>query len=528
MSRPSVWRSPWVRAGIVALVLGAYFLFKAQSGPPGDDAIKIVPRNAYVYLHVNLDRGSDQYEKAAKLAAGFPGFPALRATVLGRLAGSSTRSLDFAEDVRPWLGGEAAFALIPSSRGVAGSVIIVETEDRSGATRFLDRIAGTPRTSTYNGVPLRAYERDFFAAFVGDLLVVGQEQPVKRTIDTERGKVSSLDSSSVASEARDPLPEDRVLDAYASAEGVTRLLARQGGLIGQVGLVLSNPALRSAALAVTAGDRGLEIVERSSLDPKLARRGQGLGALPPFKRGLVDEVAQDSLVYLGLKDLYRAFGRFENQVRVNAPPIAAALDRFLRRIRRRGGVDLRRALLPLLRGEAAFWVSPGFPVPVAGLLVDGVDDRKARDAMARLQGPLARSVNTSRSRQAATFKQTRIDGADAFSIRLSPAIDLTYAVFDGKLVIGTGPAAIKQVRSGDRSLEDSELHDATLGKVPGSASSVLFLSLDRLLGLAERTGLGADPGYAEVRDDLRRLKALGATVRSTNDHLEARIALAIQ
>jgi Protein of unknown function (DUF3352) len=527
MPRPSPWRSPWLRAGLVAVAVVAYILLKALSGPPGDDAIEVVPRSAYVYVHVDLDRGSDQYEKGAKLAAGFPGFSALVQNAIGSLARSAGRPLDYEDDVEPWLGDEAALALVPSSRGVAGSVAIVASRDRIAATRFLDRLGRTARAGEHRGVPLRVYGRDFVAAFAGDLLLIGQRGPVQQSIDTWKGRVQSLASNTAADDALDPLPDDRLAYAYASEVGVERLLARQRGFLGQLGLVLSNPALRSAALAVVAKDDGAQIVERSSLDPKQSGRSRGIAALPPFKRTLGGELPKDSLLYLGLNDLYRAFGRFEDQVRVNAPAVARGLDRFLRRIRSRGGVDVRRRLLPLLRGEAAFWVQPGLPLPVAGLLVEGVDEKKAKDAMARLQGPLARSVNTRRGRQAVTFKQRRIEGVDAFSIRLSPAIDLTYAVFDGKLVIGTAPGAVRQVKESGDGLPDAEFYGETLGKVPERASSVLFLNLDRLLGLAERAGLGADPGYADVRDDLRRLKALGATVRSTKDHSETRIAIAI-
>jgi hypothetical protein len=527
MPRPSSRRSLWLPVALVALAVGAYLLIKAVSGSPGDDAIKLVPRSAYVYVHVDLDRGSDQYKQGAKLASGFPGFPVLIETGIRRLARASGRSLDYAADVKPWLGDEAAMALVPSARGVAGSVAILATRDRVAATRFLDRVGHSARPSSYRNVPLRIYGGDFVSAFVGDFLLVGQRGPVEAAIDTDQGRRERLSSSSIAKRALDPLPDGRLAYAYASADGVERLLARRSGFLGQVGLVLSNPALRGAGFALVARDKGAEIVERSSLDPKLSGRSQGIAALPPFKRTLVGEISKDSLLYLGLNDLDRAFGRFEAQVRVNAPGVAAGLDRFLSRMKRRGGFDLRRRLLPLLRGEAALWVQPGLPLPVAGLLINGVDEKKARDAMARLQGPLARSVSTRRSRQAVTFRQRRIEGVDAFSMRMSSAIDLTYAVFDGKLVIGTDPAAVRQVKKSGDSLRSSEFYGGTLGKVPQSASSVLFLNLDRLLGLAERAGLGADPGYADIRDDLRRLKALGATVSSTRDHSETRIAIAI-
>ena len=64
------------------------------------------------------------------------------------------------------------------------------------------------------------------------------------------------------------LPADRVADAWASADGVRRLLAPQGGVLGAAGVLLDQPGLKGAGVGLVAHDKGARIVVRSELDPK--------------------------------------------------------------------------------------------------------------------------------------------------------------------------------------------------------------------------------------------------------------------
>ena len=43
--------------------------------PPADDAIQLVPQDALAYVHLNVDRDTEQYEDAAKVSERFPESP---------------------------------------------------------------------------------------------------------------------------------------------------------------------------------------------------------------------------------------------------------------------------------------------------------------------------------------------------------------------------------------------------------------------------------------------------------------------
>ena len=122
----------------------------------------------------------------------------------------------------------------------------------------------------------------------------------------------------------------------------------------------------------------------------------------------------------------------------------------------------------------------------------------------------------------------RIGGVRAFSLQLTPLLSLSYAVFDGKLVVSTAPGGIRAVVEDRRPLTDDGAFDDTLAGRPRQVTSLVFLDFDQLLDLAEATGLGADPRYLAVREDLRKVRALGGYSSSSGRQTTAEITLQIK
>src|SRR5437764_11034433 len=56
-----------------------------SSGPPADEAARLVPSNALVYVHLSTDTGRGATSTALKLAQRFPSFGRLRNSLLRRL-----------------------------------------------------------------------------------------------------------------------------------------------------------------------------------------------------------------------------------------------------------------------------------------------------------------------------------------------------------------------------------------------------------------------------------------------------------
>src|SRR5947207_4135128 len=87
--------------------------------------------------------------------------------------GAPLGSFDFTTDVRPWLGKEAAFALLNTASTTAGSLILLDVRNRARAQAFLDRSGATPVRS-YRGVTELRYRPGTVLSFVRHYLAIGQ------------------------------------------------------------------------------------------------------------------------------------------------------------------------------------------------------------------------------------------------------------------------------------------------------------------------------------------------------------------
>ncbi len=93
------------------------------------------------------------------------------------------------------------------------------------------------------------------------------------------------------------------------------------------------------------------------------------------------------------------------------------------------------------------------------------------------------------------FEEQEIDGVAVRSVQASPTVNLSYAVFDGKLVISTDPAGVERVL-GDGGLAGFRAVRAGDNGLPDEVSALVFLNLDELFGQVTRTDLVEDPFFA--------------------------------
>ena len=311
----------------------------------------------------------------------------------------------------------------------------------------------------------------------------------------------------------------------------------------------------------------------------MPRRGSSRRSLPSIPRS-PRLLSPETLAYLGLGDPASSIEDLFTQAIADAPGVATGFDELIDDLQKTGKLDVQSELLPLLEGEAAFTVQPappvgsgegaggseeepevpgedigetrpgetpadellppeGSPVPPGVVAPSGVpyllfvaedvDETAAREALAKLQGPLAGALDPAEGLQAPVFEDREIEGIQARSLRLSRTVDLTYAVFDGRLVIATDPRGIAQVANArDESLADTVAYrDATDG-LPEEPSLLAYFNVADLLALAEREGLGEDPAYAFFAADARRLSALALAVEQGETTLDTTIRVPVE
>jgi hypothetical protein len=448
-------RAALTLAAVAVLALAAGLLAaRGEDAPPEDDAARLVPAGALLYVHLSTDPDRAPDRRLAAFVQKLPALGRLRDSVAGGIA---TRPLDNERDVRPWLGDELAYAAVSP----VDSVVLAAVADRDEAEALVDRIGDLDGAERYEGVPVLVSGRTAIA-FVGGFLALGTEAAVR-------------------------------------AAGVRELLARRDGALGMLGALLDRPGLTAVGASLTAEEDGLRAH---------VRLAGGAPRDAAFERVLLERVPEAAAAHAGIRGAQR-FGRLLGRLGMQRP-----LERLGYALAEEAGIELERDLLAPLSGELAIAVTAGEAgAPVVTLKARTADPRRTGSALARLQEPLARRLAVPGTLPA--FQPVSIGGREAFTLRVTPELAPSYGVAEGSVVISTAPAGLEPPRG---TLAAARGFDATIGEVPDATDSLVFLDLRALLALGEHTGLTAIPGLAAARDDLSRVRAAGAVITADPAH----------
>jgi hypothetical protein len=498
----------------------------AKECAPPNDTIAFVPADAALYAHLTIDRDSHQYELVRDF---FDQIPDIRQQLIGTgLPSPAGAPVNLADQVAPWAEQDLALTLVPGPAKSTLPVYVVGVGDREEADRFLAGIAppGEPTSSEQDGASVSVYGGGFATAYSGDQLLFGNESAVRAALQSEAGKVERLEDSDQDA-VRAELPEVRFAEIYLSRAGVQRLLVGRRGPATQLATFVDYGATNAVAASATARDDGLEVNLVSRLDPNLLKQSPTFfGELPKFEPDLADEAGDRALGYIGLGDVGPTLAKVLESAGPNAQGLAGSLRAQAQRLQEEAGVDPVKDLLPALGGQAALIAEPTDGVPIASLIVEGVDEDKVNQALAGLQGPLLRSLGTRGGTTSPKVEQSEEDGVTVSSVQVSPTVNLSYAVFDGKLVISTEPAGIAQVSSDEDGLAGSDAFERATDDLPGKVSALVFLNLDELFGQVGRTDLIEDPLFASLSVYLDNLRSAAIAVTSGDDQLKSELFIA--
>jgi Protein of unknown function (DUF3352) len=530
---------------------------------PDDDSDDLVPADSLAYVHVTIDPDSDQYEELSALIDEVPG---LAQQAIGRalalVPGSAGSPAAYNREIRPWFGGQAAVAIVPSGGG-AEQVQLLEEGDSERARKYASSLAaGGAQKDDYHGVEISTDERGLSTASVGGFLAIGTADGVRQVVDASEGVdgARSLSDEDVAEDVRDDLPPERFAEAFVSKDGIERLIAGERGPLSSLEPFVDAGASRGAGISLGVSDGGLEVAVRSDLDPERSKADPGFfAAFPAFEPKLVQRLGDDALGYVGIGDPGKTVRELIAQAAAEAPGLAEAFTELAERLRDLGEVNIERQLLPALGGEAAFGLEPGPegnvpseptttvpaptpegleggpapvvpdepPVPVLQFLAEGVDSDKARKALANLQTPIAEALGSETSLQAPVFDRRELEGVEVQTLRVSPTVNLTYALADDRLAIATQPSGVEEVIRGEGGLNESDAYERATDDFPSEPSFLIYLNLTGLIRLGEREGLAEDPNYALFAQEIQTLEALGLAVDSGAEQIDtdARLVL---
>jgi len=489
----------------IAAVIGVASLVSGKSSSHTDHAIALVPTNALLYAHLEVHRDSTQWHNARRVLDKLPALGRLTNQALGSLAaGRTPQQLD--AELRPWLGDEAALALLPSGRQ-ATSLILLKVGDLQRAKSFLAG-AGHAQITLYRNTQVRLF-KTLAAAFIGDFLAIGRLRNVYAALDARAGHSLAQDSVFRSAGKGIDLGGPLVF-AYAPGDGVRRLLQQQPGIVGQLGDALARPALRATAAAVRFEGKGMRVALANVEYPKLP----GATSAPTFAAQLPRSVPAGAIAYYGVQGVRQLFERLQALSGGRASGLTTVVDRLRRELRPSGVRAIVRALQPLNDHEAALVVTPPDDAPVVTLIVGNTSPGEGGTLLEALYPLLSRVAQSTQGGIASSLVTGSEAGIDTTTLQISPDLSLTYAALNDRILVTTDPSGVRQIATAQKTILTESAFAPGMRRLLDKATSVVFLDLHRLSSLIERAGLGTTPEYRTIKPELARIGAVSVITQS--------------
>ncbi len=501
-----------------AVVVGYLILFSAVA----DRASRAAPADTAVYLKVYLQPSTGQKMNLLGLVGRLPGFRDAATLdeklheVAQRLLGEA--GIDYAADVRPWLGVELALAVAPSKAvdGVPHLLLLAAVKDAAAARAVIPRLMArdgvTYAPEAYRG-RAAMMSSGISYALLDDLLVVANTPSrLRAALDADADAAPSLADSAAFGAGMRTVPADHLAALYVDLGRVAPLDA-DGHLGG----------FATAVLALTAEPDGLHLDGSAPFAADAAsERARAAFALGSEATRLAGWMPPTTRAELDLFGLQQSLADLEAGMAA-APsfrPVADALNQ-LRAVAAVGlGVNVDRDLLPLFDGEAAVALGALDPsAPHAVLLLRPSQPVAAQAALDRMRDGLVE--------RGSSLSTARAAGATITSVTIPQIGRIAYALVDGVALLGLDPtdlaAALEAHASGGTLATDRRY--APIFELAGAhAGNEIWADIPGLVDAA--TGI-FDPG-SELRDILHQIGELAMSASTVGNQLEIHAVLTVK
>jgi hypothetical protein len=453
---------------------------------------QIAPERAELFLTLDTSFDSDQWSTARGLLDRFPDGDRAVAFFLDQLG---SEGIDFESDVEPALGPETDVVGLDLFADEPVFVGLTQPDDKQKFEELVET-ADEP-------IVLRDIE---------GWTVFADSEAILDRFAEERAD-GTLDGSEDFSATLGDVDADALARLYLSGPSLQEGLDAQAELPpGALEALLPGGEIPSIGLGLKAEEAGVRLEGAA----RLADDDEGGLVAEPFEADLPSELPAGATIYLGFRDLDRQL----SAVKEFAAQVNPDFDADLARIEAQLGLSLEEDVFPLLAGEGAFLVRPGFVIPEITLVTHVDDEQHAVETLDSLALALRDELQLRSAPQT-----TEIAGVEARELLLAPPFALYYGAFDGKLVVTTSREGIASlVEEGDRLADDADFRAALDDAgVPDETTGIAYVNIKEavrtLLGLAEMSGAELPP---ELGPNLEPLQSLvfygtkdGQTVRFT-------------
>lgn len=520
-------------ATVVILGLGigvAGFLgFRYFFAPKDDDAISLVPKDAFIYGTFFLEPSTQQKLAIEDLLAKTPlkDFD----TAAERLKnlfdeGLADTGCTFEDDFEPWLGDQAAgFGLPPEDvdQSEFDGALLLAVDDEDAARDAFVRCgddASVEEEKSYKDVPYELMSTGDAVTTLDGFLVVGSERGLEATIDAREAD-ESLEDSDRYEESLDELSNDNLASLYVDLQPVVETLEEDS----------STPPEELQALQSLAGgfDRPITALLQARSDAVVLEYSAGVPEEGPLA-GLIAS-AESPDVLAGLPgDSWAAFGLadFGGYVQglldsLEASGVPGLNQEVLEeQIRKETGLDLQNDILAWMGDLGAFVRGSTLFDLDGGVIIETDDEDAAIGATVVLGQFLAQ--------QGAPVSRPNVEGAEGFAVGV-PGVPQTIntVVGNGRTVIAFGDDATREGLAPSEPLgETEEFEDAArvLGPDIGMA---LYVEVPAILQLIEAAGAAEDPTYSEdVKPILESVKYVASGSKVVHDRSLTRLVIGVE
>ncbi|HEY8636294.1 MAG TPA: DUF3352 domain-containing protein [Candidatus Limnocylindrales bacterium] len=540
-------RARWaITIAIIALVIAASaavaLLITGRSS--NATVLGYVPEGATMYGEVRLDLPGDQRLAVGAFLSKFPGFADQASLetklneVLDDLVKQATQQAQtYTTDIKPWFGGELAFAVGPlpppasvsngdtSAMSAVRMLALVSIKDAAAAQAWLDAAvakSGSKTTSeTYNGATLSVFEavggvQPAYALIDGKVAAIGDIASVKGAVDTKGAGAFSKEDGPKAALASST--GDHVGFMYVALRPLmdwsNALSKLQSTQLGSTPLTLGDSLFKAVpdwgAFALRFQSNAIVL----EADAPLA--ATPLGPTENRVSSLAEHIPSNAVVASITNDYGKTIKQALDLYR-SEPSFKPVFDQIDKALGLVGGTDAAIGWV----GDTAIVVTVPDGTPEGGLIVAPTDKAAAQHLFTSLRSFIeiggAQQGITVRDE---TYNGTTITTVDVGDIaKLSQVtgpeaamlpsghIEIAYAITDSVVVLGSGPGFVKHVldTTKDTSLASNARYQ-TLADQAGAGTGTSFVDIAAIRGLAEKFAADAkvDPAaLAKYESDVK-------------------------
>ena len=434
------WNRVFAIAALVSFALllaacGGSSSTKSSSAAGGASGADAAPADAAVFVSVNTDLSSSQWQTVDKLLDKFPGKEKTLADA--RTSFETDSGLNWETDVKPALGPELDFVVLDAS-DTGGGVALTQPKDQG---KFDALVAKANAKKAGSLVTEK----------VGDWTVISDKQA---SIDTYKTRASAkkLSDDETFKTATGELSGDALAKVYVNGPKVQTALESRAGAAAQ-------GTFEWAVAELVAQDDGVKLDGTYKGQPL-----KGVEQPAAYSPKLLESVPTGALLVLDFKggsslDSLDSAGSSVPQLQ--------------------GVMGFVKQLAPIFKNETVLSVSPGTPFPAVMLVAEPSNPQQA---VAALDGLVAQFGALAGG---ATAQPTTIGGHAVKELNLGQfAVD--YGVVDGKLVVTSSRQAIASFGQGASINDDADFKDAkSASGMPDTISALMYVNLKAGLPLIE-------------------------------------------